>query len=73
VQFMIYGHNSIKNMLCVNINININISIVVVVVVVVVVIMYFKYALCLIKDPDIVGLALFIRIRNLFILYNISL
>jgi hypothetical protein len=36
-------------------------------------VMYVKYALCLIKDPDIVGLALFIRIRNLFILYNISL
>ena len=31
--------------------------------------MYVKYALCLIKDPDIAGLALFIRIRNLFILY----
>ena len=28
----------------------------------------FKYALCLIKDPDIVGLALIIRIRNLYIL-----
>ena len=26
--------------------------------------MYVKYALCLIKDPDIVGLALFISIRN---------
>ena len=31
--------------------------------------MYIKYALCLIKDPDIVGLAMFIRIRNLFVLF----
>ena len=35
--------------------------------------MYIKYALCLMKDHDIIGLALFIRIKNLFILYNISL
>jgi hypothetical protein len=36
---------------------------------VVVLFVTFKYALCLIKDPDIVGLASIIRIRNLFILF----